>query len=55
VGIHELDEQDCLNFFDIARASIIAILEQEQQMKAQRSALGEAEKAIQQYKAPTGE
>lgn len=53
VGIHELDEQDCLNFFDIARASIVAILEQEQQMKEQRFALSEAEKAIQQYKVPT--
>jgi hypothetical protein len=54
LGIHELKEKDCLQFFEVARTSILAILEQEQTMKEQEAALEAAERAIRQYQPPVG-
>jgi hypothetical protein len=49
-GIHELDEQDCLQFFEIARSSIIFILDEAQRRKEREEERRAAELAIASYK-----
>lgn len=52
LGIHELDERDCLNFFPVARQSIILILDERQRLKDERKDREGLEKAIASYKPP---
>ena len=48
-GIHELNEQECLSFFPVARASIIQFLEEERRHKEQEAERVEIGNAIANY------
>lgn len=45
-GIHELDEQECLDFFEVALTSITYILDDETRRKEEEQELAAAERAI---------
>jgi hypothetical protein len=45
-GIHELDEQECLDFFEVALTAITYILDDEARRKEEEQELGAAERAI---------
>jgi len=53
LGIHELDEQACLDFFDVARNSITFILDEAQRRKEEEEERRAAEHAISSYKPAT--
>jgi hypothetical protein len=55
LGIHELDEADCLNFFSVIRASTIFILEEDKRNKDELAQRATVEKAIEQYVPPKAE
>jgi hypothetical protein len=49
LGIHELNEADCLNFFSVIRASTIFILEEDKRKKEELAQRAAVEKAIERY------
>ena len=55
LGIHELNEADCLNFFSVIRASTIFILEEDKRKKEELAQRAAVEKAIEQYVPPKAE
>jgi hypothetical protein len=50
LGIHELNEDDCLRFFPVARESLMFILEDDDRKKAELARRAEAQKAIAGFK-----
>ncbi|ABE61220.1 hypothetical protein Nham_0324 [Nitrobacter hamburgensis X14] len=55
LGIHELNEQDCLDFFTIAYSSIKFILDEDRRKREEKAERAEAERAIAGYKPPISE
>ncbi len=51
-GVHELEEEACLNFFPIARASIEYILEDDVRKKEELARRAEIKRAIADYETP---
>lgn len=49
VGIHELDNQSCLDFFEIGKQSIISILEEDLRLKAEKERKATLASAIQKF------
>jgi len=52
-GIHELEEQECLKFFPVARASINFILEDDVRKREELTQRAEVQKALAGYQAST--
>ncbi len=52
LGIHELNEADCLGFFSVIRASTIFILEEDKRKKEELAQRAAVEKAIERYVHP---
>jgi len=53
LGIHELEEQQCLAFFPILRQSLILILEEDKKKKQEIDLQADLERAISRFSAPT--
>jgi hypothetical protein len=54
LGIHELDEKDCLSFFPVLRQSAIWILEQDKKKQEELVQQRELEQAIARFNPPPG-
>lgn len=55
VGVHELDEKECLAFFPVLRTSTIVILEEDKKKKEELQRQAELEKAIATFEHPKAE
>lgn len=55
LGIHELDEKTCLNFFEVLRTSTIVILEEDKKKKEGLERQKALEKAIADFSKPGDE
>jgi hypothetical protein len=55
LGIHELKEQDCLDFFTVAYSSIKFILDEDRRKREEKTERAEAERAIAGYKPPVSQ
>jgi len=53
LGVHELNEKQCLNFFPVLRSSIVIILEEDKRKLEELRRQQELEKAISKYQPPT--
>jgi hypothetical protein len=51
-GIHELDEQACLSFFEVARASTVIILDEDKRKKEEEAQHEKLKNAIAAYAPP---
>jgi hypothetical protein len=51
-GIHELDEQECLSFFEVMRASTVIILDEDKRKKEEKAQQEKLKKAIAAYAPP---
>ena len=51
IGIHQLDEQKCLSYFDIMKQSIIIILEEDKRKKEELELKARFSKAISSFDA----
>jgi hypothetical protein len=55
LGIHQLDEQQCLTAFDFIKQSIFFILDEDIKKKEELAAKAEVAKAIARYKEPASD
>jgi hypothetical protein len=55
VGIHELEEDQCLSFFKVLRQSLVLMLEEDKKKREELEMQRELEKAIAGFNVPKGE
>ncbi len=53
IGIHELDEEACLGYFDLMKSSIIIILDEDKKKKEKLALMTKFTEAIKKFEPPT--